>query len=221
MSNTIALIQSKTFWASVLALAAIVAQQFGWAKAVGIATDPATVNDILNGVAMLGAVGAILFRGVAKSQVTSLLPPGSTSKTSAHAWLALPLFLAIAFGFSGCLTTTQTSTLASGVSSLSISQSQVDALRSTYDAAVLTPAAAYRQLGYCKTGTSATLAKPCADRALVAKLQAIDGQVAADFNTTQALINSGNNTGLSAAYSLLQQAIVSGETLAATLAPAK
>jgi hypothetical protein len=98
-----------------------------------------------------------------------------------------------------------------------VSQQNVDAARAAYDAAFLTPAAHYRQLGYCASGTVATLAKPCADRAIVAKLRAEDQAVQAAINDLQAQINSGNTTGAMAAFQLLQTAIQTAETTAATL----
>lgn len=98
--------------------------------------------------------------------------------------------------------------------SFAVTQNELDATRAAYDAAVLTPAANYRQLGYCASGTSATLAKPCADRALVAKFQAADKAVATEMNAVQSMITAGNATGLTAAYNTLLGLISTAEKVA-------
>lgn len=113
-------------------------------------------------------------------------------------------------GVAGC------STL-STLSSASVTQSQLDATMSAYVGAFLTPAATYRQLGYCATGTSATLAKPCADRAIVAKLQASNAAVQTAFAAVQGIITSGQTSGLVAAYGLLEADITAADSIAATL----
>lgn len=96
-------------------------------------------------------------------------------------------------------------------------QNSLDAARTGYDAAFLTPAAHYRQLGYCATGTVATLAAPCADRAAVAKLQAQDAIVEQAFSSLQNQINSGNTAGANAAFASLQIAISTAEATATNL----
>lgn len=103
-----------------------------------------------------------------------------------------------------------------GLSDFNITQNEVDTLRSSYDAAFLTPAAHYRQLGYCKAGTSWSLAKPCADRAVVAKLRAADATVANEFNLVQGMITSGQSSGVSAAFTALESAVTSAESLVTT-----
>jgi len=108
---------------------------------------------------------------------------------------ALTVALALAIALSGCVT-----------------QAQVDAAREAYDAAFLTPAAHYRQLGYCAAGTVATLAKPCADRAVVAKLQAADAAVAQAIAYIQAQMIAGQATDLG----VLTAAVASAESLVAT-----
>ena len=75
MNNTISLVESRTFWASLLALVAVIAGAFNQAGLMTWASDPATLNAITSGVAMIGAVGAIYFRKAATAQVTSVLPP--------------------------------------------------------------------------------------------------------------------------------------------------
>lgn len=104
--------------------------------------------------------------------------------------LALPL---LALGLAGC----NSSTL----------QNNLDTARSAYDAAFLTPAANYRNLGFCATGTKATLAKPCADRAIVKKLSDENHAVIAAFNAWQAQVTAGNTAGADAAYQALQTAV--------------
>jgi len=93
-----------------------------------------------------------------------------------------------------------------------VTQAQVDAAREAYDAAFLTPAAHYRQLGYCAAGTTATLAKPCADRAVVAKLQSADAAVAAAIIGVQTQMVNGQATDLG----VLTVAVANAESLIAT-----
>lgn len=95
-----------------------------------------------------------------------------------------------------------------------ITQNEVDSTRATYDSA-MSVAAHYRQLGYCKTGTVWTVALPCADRTLAAKIQAADAAVAKGFNALQAQVTSGNTTGAQAAYATLQTLITAAEALTA------
>ncbi len=47
----------------------------------------------------------------------------------------------------------------------------------------------------------------------MAKLRAADAAVQTAFNSVQGLIASGNNTGLSAAYTTLQDAITAAEAI--------
>ena len=98
-----------------------------------------------------------------------------------------------------------------------VTQNQIDSARTGYDAAFLTPAAHYRNLGFCATGTAATLAKPCADRAVVAKLVAEDNAVKVALANLQAQVASGNTAGASAAFSVLQTAISVAEASAVNL----
>lgn len=93
-----------------------------------------------------------------------------------------------------------------------VSQAQVDAARAAYDAAFLAPAAHYRQLGYCAKGTAATLAKPCADRTVVAKLQAADAAVASAIANVQSQMLAGQATNLG----VLTAAVAAAESIVAT-----
>lgn len=117
--------------------------------------------------------------------------------------------------FAVCLAACGAGSTLGALSGFTVTQSQLDAARSSYDAVVLAPAANYRALGYCATGTSATLQKPCADRAIVAKFVAIDKAVAADMNSVQAQITAGANTGVMAAWSDLQTQIAAAKAIVA------
>ena len=68
-----ALLQSRTFWSALLALVAIVAQQFHWSAIYALASDPATINSILGFAGAAGAIGAIVFRVLATSRVTTVV----------------------------------------------------------------------------------------------------------------------------------------------------
>lgn len=73
-NESIALVQSRAFWAATLALVAVVAKQFHWADVTAFVVDPHSVETILGFVAMAGSVGAIIFRAAATKTVTSVLP---------------------------------------------------------------------------------------------------------------------------------------------------
>lgn len=74
VSNGVALIQSKTFWGALLALVAVVAQQFGIASALAWASDPNTVTSILNWVSIAGTAFAIFGRVTAIGKIVSIFP---------------------------------------------------------------------------------------------------------------------------------------------------
>lgn len=98
-----------------------------------------------------------------------------------------------------------------------ITQAQLDGARASYDATFLTPAAHYRQLGYCKTGTMPTLAHPCANRAVVAQLIAVDTQIHAQFTMLQTEIGAGGGSANLNSFTALQSAITSAQAIIATL----
>lgn len=98
-------------------------------------------------------------------------------------------------------------------------QNNLDTARAAYDAGFLTPAAKYRQLGYCATGTKATAAHPCADRQIVAMLRSENTTVIAAFNAWQAQITAGNTAGANAAYAALQTAVAAAMGTIANVLP--
>lgn len=112
--------------------------------------------------------------------------------------------LAVALALGGCLTTT-------------VTQGQLDTVRASYDAAFLTPAAHYRQLGYCRAGTKWTLAKPCADRATVARLRSTDKKLHAAFNNMQVDVMVGDGAATLSDFYLLQTLIENARALIAAL----
>lgn len=74
MKDEIALVHSRTFWAAVLVLAAVVARQFHWSVVTDFAANPHSVDTVLGFVAMAGSFAAMIFRAQATSTVTSVLP---------------------------------------------------------------------------------------------------------------------------------------------------
>lgn len=128
----------------------------------------------------------------------------------------IPLILVV--GLSGCSALNTAGNAVSAAVNFTVpTQTTVDGLRASYDAAFLVPAAKYRQLGYCASGTIFTLALPCASKTVVAQLRQIDTDVGNEFNAVQNQINSGNTTGLSAAYTTLQGLVTNAENIASTL----
>ena len=120
--------------------------------------------------------------------------------------------LALALALGGCSTISNAFKVAQGVT---ITQNEVDGARSGYDALFLVPLATYRNLGFCAAGAKATVAKPCADRGIVNKLAASDAIVKVEFDTVQHMIDTGDNTGMSAAYEALLSSIQAAEQIAA------
>lgn len=102
--------------------------------------------------------------------------------------------------------------LIEAANSATVTQAQLDQAETSYTAA-LTVMRNYRQLGFCATGTTATLAKPCADRATVAKMVAANAVVQGEFTDLQNAITSGDNTGALSIYTLLQQGIANAKLL--------
>ncbi len=98
MQDTKSLVESRAFWSAALSLVAAIAASFHLADLGAWAADPKTIDSIVNGLAMLGALGAILFRYQATARTTSILPtdagPGA-GKALAVA-CALPLIGALA-----------------------------------------------------------------------------------------------------------------------------
>ena len=127
----------------------------------------------------------------------------------------LLVVIALAGSLCGCAAIQEFKDGIAAAEGYTITQKALDDAREGYNATFLVSAANYRKLGYCASGTKATLAKPCADRATVAKLQAADAVVNVAFNNLQSMITSGNNTGLAASYSTLQYAIQTAEQIAA------
>lgn len=122
--------------------------------------------------------------------------------------LASVLILFVLTGCAGTRIGDTVGSIASAVSGFSITQSQVDALRSSYNAAFLVPAAHYRQLPKCST----TPDKVCRNPIIVKQLQTIDKGVLASFNNVQAMIDSGDNSGLSAAWNVLESTVSAAKT---------
>lgn len=96
-----------------------------------------------------------------------------------------------------------------------LTQSDIDTAKEAYRAAFLVPAAKYRGLGLCPTVGVST--RPCADRAIVAKLRSENASVNAAFVSVQAQYAAGSGAGAQAAFGLLQIAVTEAEATAATL----
>lgn len=119
----------------------------------------------------------------------------------------LSIFLVISLG--GCATQfgERISTVISAVQSFTITQSQIDSARNSYDGFVLAPLAKYASLPRCKFNQKLTLNAPCHNKKLLKQIRETDKQVAISFSNTQSRIDSGDNTGASAAYKTLMETI--------------
>ena len=97
-------VESRAFWSALLALAALVASAFHLTAFAAWAGDPSTIDSIVQGVGVLGAVGAIVFRYSATARTTTILPP----KSGPGAGEALALIAALpALGALGACSGTQ------------------------------------------------------------------------------------------------------------------
>jgi len=96
-----------------------------------------------------------------------------------------------------------------------LTQRAVYELRAGYDAAFLAPAANYRRLGLCAAGQTATLTNPCADRAVVRKLQIADQQAHAALDRLQAFAQAHPTLDDSAYIAAARDAIAQATSLLA------
>lgn len=72
-----ALLQSRTFWAALLALVAVIAQATHNPLVYAWASDPQTPTLILNAVVAVSSVLAMLFRYLASQKIGSIQPSAS------------------------------------------------------------------------------------------------------------------------------------------------
>ncbi len=107
MTEVKSLVESRAFWSALLALTALVASAFHLTQFAAWAADPATVDSIVQGVGMLGAMGAIVFRYLATARTVTILPPGSGP--GAGKALALTCALPLAGSLGACSQTQLTS----------------------------------------------------------------------------------------------------------------
>lgn len=113
--------------------------------------------------------------------------------------------IVLALSLSGCATT-------QAIFGFNVTQGQLDAARSSYDALFLTPAAHYRLLPLCQAGQT-FLKNQCRLSWLTKKLQLADKEVEKGFNDVQAMIASGNSSGAVAAFKVLNVSIATAQSL--------
>lgn len=108
----------------------------------------------------------------------------------------------------GCDTVDDLAAKASAVAGYTVTQSQIDAVRASYNAAYLAPAANYRELPKCAPGTSFNiLTNRCRDNDIVRQLQAADVTISSKFTKLQAELDAGNAKGSVSAYTALKEAV--------------
>lgn len=100
------------------------------------------------------------------------------------------------------------------ISGFAVTQSQLDAARNTYDGTSLVALNTYAGLVRCRTGQSFTAQLPCHDRVILKNWRLVDQKVADGINSTQASITAGDNTGATAAWNLLQNALDTAKQIA-------
>lgn len=121
----------------------------------------------------------------------------------------IAILLVASLALTGCATKfgTNLSNDISAIQKFSITQSQLDSARNSYDGFVLAPLSKYSNLVRCKTGQTLTLNNPCHDRKLLKQIRDVDKQIEIAFDKTQSNITSGDNKGAVAAYSSLTSLI--------------
>ena len=112
------------------------------------------------------------------------------------------------------------------VNSLTITQGQIDAARTSYIGLFLTPAAHYRCVSFNADKTcnprpicaadQTFLQDQCATRAAILKIQGTAKTLGTALDSLQAQFDAGNNTGLYAAYTALQAGITAAAGLITT-----
>lgn len=117
------------------------------------------------------------------------------------------LIILIAFGLSGCATNGTLNTIATVANNFTVTQSNLDGARNSYDGTALATLSAYSRLPRCSKGTGFTINNPCHTKNLLVRMRNADHQVELAFAKTQDQITSGDNTGTIAAWNSLQIAI--------------
>ena len=113
---------------------------------------------------------------------------------------------ALAIGLGACAQLQSLQDTLSIASNVTITQNEIDTVRSSYDAGFLAPAAHYRSLPLCLKGQT-FIKNQCRTHKLTMRLQAADNAVFNAFNDVQAMITSGDNSGVSAAFRALKSAV--------------
>lgn len=140
--------------------------------------------------------------------VTAAATPVSVAAVANKVPAIVAVFLAAGL-LAGCAGITN---LYNAATSATITQSTLDAARTSYDGTVLSPSSHYRDLPLCMKGQT-FVANQCRTHSLTVKLQKSDSDVEAAFNGVQAQISSGNTTGIAAAYSVLQITVKAAQSL--------
>ncbi len=117
----------------------------------------------------------------------------------------IPLALALSLG--GCVTASDLKSIVT----FQVSQSQIDGARSAYDGGFLAGLHRYALLPKCSPSQT-FLKNQCHNAGTLKTLRNYDKAVAQDFASVQANLDSGNTTALSAAWSVLQNAISAANT---------
>lgn len=102
------------------------------------------------------------------------------------------------------------------ITGATVTQSQVDAARNTYDGGYLASLHRYALLPRCAAGQT-FLKNQCHDPSTLKKLRAVDKVVAKDFDSVQANLDVGNASALSNSWSVLQNAVSDANSLASSL----
>lgn len=92
-----------------------------------------------------------------------------------------------------------------------VTNSNVYEVEAAYDAAVLTPLAAYAQLPLCAPGTHISISHPCHEAAILATARGYDRQVQLAFTKAAAFARNNPTLDASAQLALLNAAIAKAE----------
>lgn len=147
--------------------------------------------------AMLAVLTAFVNQAMAPPAAAPEAPPAPPASIQrAIVWIGMLGLAAAMLGLSACNSSPNPAT-----------PTTVYEIRAAYDVAFLTPAAHYRQLGLCAKGQTATLAKPCADPVLVAKLVAADNAVQVALAALTSFVKANPTLSAASYLSALQAAV--------------
>lgn len=130
---------------------------------------------------------------------------------------ALSFLAIVALPLGACQTVGDVAEKISAVAGYTVTQNQIDAVRQSYNATYLAPAANYRELPKCVAGTSFNLlTNRCRDNDIVRQLQAADQTILAKFTKLQTALDSGDKPGTVSALAAVKASVEAAVSIITT-----